>query len=150
VKVIIDDGGRGAAGRKGEASDCVVRAIAIATGLPYAKVYDDLMSAAKAFGRQRRGRVAKRIRDKGASPRNGVNDEVWKPYLEYLGWRWTPTMSIGSGCQVHLRSGELPMGRLIARVSGHVVAVIDGQIHDTHDCSRGGTRCVYGYFRKGA
>jgi hypothetical protein len=26
--------------------------------------------------------------------------------------------------------------------------VIDGVIHDTHDCSRGGTRCVYGYWRK--
>jgi hypothetical protein len=25
-------------------------------------------------------------------------------------------------------------------------AVIDGVIYDTPDCSRGGTRCVYGYF----
>jgi hypothetical protein len=25
--------------------------------------------------------------------------------------------------------------------------VIDGVIHDTHDCSRNGTRCVYGYYR---
>jgi hypothetical protein len=24
--------------------------------------------------------------------------------------------------------------------------VIDGVLHDTHDCTRGGTRCVYGYW----
>jgi len=24
--------------------------------------------------------------------------------------------------------------------------VIDGVLHDTHDCSRDGTRCVYGYW----
>jgi hypothetical protein len=56
-------------------------------------------------------------------------------------------MSIGSGCQVHLRADELPSGRLIVSVSRHVVAVIDGIIHDNHDCSRGGTRCVYGYWK---
>jgi hypothetical protein len=40
----------------------------------------------------------------------------------------------------------LPNGRLIARCSRHLVAVIDGVIHDTHDSSRDGTRCVYGYW----
>jgi hypothetical protein len=55
-------------------------------------------------------------------------------------------MRVGSGCRVHLRADELPPGRLIVRVSKHVAAVIDGVIHDTFDCSRGGTRCVYGYF----
>ena len=25
-----------------------------------------------------------------------------------------------------------------------------GVIHDTHDCSRGGSRCVYGYYRREA
>jgi hypothetical protein len=127
----------------------VTRAIAIATGMPYRKVYDDLASPSHSFGQQRRGRIARLIRDKGASPRDGVFDEVWKPYLEHLGWKWTPTMSIGSGCKVHLRAGELPAGRLIVRASKHIVAVIDGVIRDTHDCTRGGTRCVYGYYRKG-
>ena len=36
-----NDGGRSKAGFKGDARDCVVRSIAIATGLPYKKVYDD-------------------------------------------------------------------------------------------------------------
>ena len=57
-------------------------------------------------------------------------------------------MKIGSGCTVHLRADELPTGRLIVSVSRHVVAVIDGVIHDTHDPSRDGTRCVYGYWKQ--
>ena len=45
-----------------------------------------------------------------------------------------------------LRADELPGGTLIASCSRHMVAVIDGVIRDTHDPSRGGTRCVYGYY----
>ena len=56
-------------------------------------------------------------------------------------------MQIGSGCTVHLRADELPPGRLVVSVSKHLTAVIDGVIHDTHDCSRRGTRCVYGYWQ---
>jgi hypothetical protein len=55
-------------------------------------------------------------------------------------------MAIGSGCKVHLKADELPKGTIIANVSGHFVCVIDGVIQDTYDCSRGGTRCVYGYY----
>jgi hypothetical protein len=57
-------------------------------------------------------------------------------------------MQIGSGCNTHLKADELPSGRLVCNVSRHAVAVIDGVIHDTHDCSRGGKRCVYGYWHK--
>ena len=38
LELKIDDGGRTAAGYKGKAGDCVVRAIAIVSGLPYQKV----------------------------------------------------------------------------------------------------------------
>jgi hypothetical protein len=38
----FNDGGRAAAGFKGKAVDCVCRAIAIATGKPYAEVYSEL------------------------------------------------------------------------------------------------------------
>jgi hypothetical protein len=59
---------------------------------------------------------------------------------------WTPTMEIGSGCQVHVRMHELPMGRLVLRLSKHFSAVIDQVVHDTFDPSRGGSRAVYGYW----
>jgi hypothetical protein len=39
--------------------------------------------------------------------------------------------------------------RLIVSVSKHLTAVIDGMIYDTHDPSRGGSRCVYGYYSRG-
>jgi len=68
--------------------------------------------------------------------------------MESLGWQWTSTMQIGSGCTVHLRPDELPQGRLVVSLSRHVVAVIDGVAYDTHDPTRGGLRCVYGYFHK--
>jgi hypothetical protein len=54
----------------------------------------------------------------------------------------------GQGCTVHLRDGELPGGTIIVKVSRHLVTVIDGVIHDNHNCLRGGDRCVYGYWRE--
>ena len=118
----FDDGGRLAAGYKGKAGDCVVRAIAIAARLPYQQVYDLVNSAA-------------------------VYKTSIKRVMKSLGWVWTPTMQIGSGCTVHLRADELPRGHLVVSVSKHLTAVIDGVIYDTHDCSRRGTRCVYGYWQ---
>ncbi len=136
---IFDDGGRAAAGYKGNAGDCVVRAIAIAAEKPYSEVYRDLFD----LNRTRRNRP----RGKTASPRDGgTHRATIRQYMERLGWRWVATMGIGTGCKVHLRADELPAGRLVAALSHHMVAVIDGIIHDTYDCSRDGTRCVYGYF----
>jgi len=55
---------------------------------------------------------------------------------------------VGAGCQVHLRSDELPKAILIVKVSKHLTAVLNGVIQDTHNPSRGGNRCVYGYYIK--
>lgn len=137
MKVVYTDGGRAAAGYKGSAGDCVTRSIAIATGRPYQEVYDALNTVARAE-RPRRG--------KRSSSRDGVKKQTFKKYLEGLGWKWHPTMTIGSGCKVHLKAEELPTGRLIVSVSRHLVAVIDHVVYDTHDPQRNGTRCVYGYF----
>lgn len=135
---VVDDGGRSAAGWIGQAGDCVTRAIAIATGKPYAEVYAALADREAALGRPR-------------SARNGVARKAYEPYLFDLGWLWVPTMSIGSGCTVHLAAGELPNpDRCIVRLSKHMAAVIDGKVHDTFDPGREGTRCVYGYFEPGA
>lgn len=141
---VYDDGGRAAAGFKGKTGDCGVRAVAIATGQNYQTVYDALWEANRTFaqGRSRKARVTA----KNPSPRDGIFVEALRPYMESLGWVWVPTMAIGQGCTVHLRRDELPPGRIIARVTKHFCAVVDGIIHDTYDPSRDGTRCVYGYF----
>jgi hypothetical protein len=145
---VRDDGGRGAAGFKGNAGDCVVRAIAIAAELPYGEVYDALHRATLAdpWLRRKLERQPDTRAPVHASPRAGVHRRVYDRYLADRGWTWTPTIKIGQGCTVHLRADELPGGRLIVRVSKHLCAVLDGVIHDTHDPSRGGTRCVYGYW----
>lgn len=131
------DGGRKAAGYKGKAGDCAARALAIACELPY-------LEACRLINE-----YAARERPRGKKKRSNAQTGVWPKTLQKIvedrGGRWVATMTIGSGCQVHLRSGELPTGRLIARVSRHYVAVIDGVIHDTYDPAREGDRCVYGY-----
>lgn len=146
----FNDGGREAAGYKGDAGDCITRAIAITTGRSYQEVYDDLFEGIKRFASTSRCKAARRAArgggQMGTTPRNGVSVRVYKPYLESIGWKWNPTMHIESGCKVHLRADELPVGKLIVRVSKHVTTVIDGVINDTYDCSREGTRCVYGYY----
>lgn len=137
----FDDGGRAAAGFKGKASDCVTRAVAIVTGKRYREVYDAMnMKCAL--------EILSKKRLKRSSARTGISKDTTRQYLELLGYTFTPTMFIGSGCKVHLRADELPTGRIICKLSGHVVAVLDGVIHDTYDCSREGTRCVYGYWSK--
>lgn len=137
MRWVEDDGGRADAGYRGSTGDCVTRSIAIATGRPYQQIYE-LMNDAGKLERPRRG--------KRSSARTGVHRPTIRRVLAAIGWTWHPTMSIGSGCQVHLRDGELPLGRLIVSCSRHVTAVIDGVIHDTFDPSREGTRCVYGYW----
>jgi hypothetical protein len=139
---VYDDGGREAAGYRGSTGDCVTRAIAIASGLDYREVYRDLFDL-KRERAEARGTTAR-------SPRFGVSRRLYEPYLFDLGFTWQPLMKIGSGCTVHLTPEELApfSSTLIARLSRHITAVIDGIIHDTYDPSRDGTRCVYGVYER--
>lgn len=136
---VHDDGGRAAAGFVGvhDAGDCVARAIAIAAGMGYREVYDGLAALNADHGGRR-------------TARDGLRRKVYDRWLRDAGWTWTATMGIGTGCRVHLRSDELPPGRLIVAVSKHMVAVVDHVVHDTSDPTRGGTRCVYGYWTEPA
>lgn len=144
MQLIINDGGRAAAGFKGSTGDCVARAIAIASGRPYQEVYDRL-AAGNAM--QRRSKYAK-SKDGVRTAARGINTgrKWFKDLMTEWGFVWTPTMAIGQGCKVHLREDELPKGRLVVAVSKHYTAVVDGVLNDTYDCSRDGTRCVYGYY----
>ena len=147
---VYDDGGRKDAGRKGLTGDCVCRAVAIASGKPYAEVYTALAS----------GTESQRGRKKGCTASHGINTtrKWFKDYMRGLGFKWVPCMAIGTGCKTHLVAGELPMGRLVVAVSRHYCAVIDGILRDTHDpqrrtfwyedgqIARVSERCVYGYW----
>lgn len=128
---VYDDGGRSQY-FKGKTGDCACRAISIATGQDYKRTYDELAMLNK-----------KRCGKKSA--RNGVDRRDIRAYMADLGWEWHPTMGIGTGCKVHLDADELPSGRIVCSLSGHLVAVIDGVLHDTYD-SAWERRCVYGYW----
>jgi hypothetical protein len=171
--IVYNDGGRAAAGFKGSAGDCVCRAIAITTGLPYAEVYKVLADANASTRKTKKTKASIARR----SARSGVytNRKWFRDYMTSLGFEWVPLMKIGTGCRVHLDAKELPKGRIVAKLSKHLCAVIDGIIHDTHDPRRDmswicspddgrelkpgesrnvngihtpvGGRCVYGYWR---
>ena len=142
MEFVYSDGGRSKYFSAENVGDCVCRAIANATGKDYKEVYDGINELAK---KERTGK-----RKRGVSnARNGVYKYTWKKYIEeVLGWEWVPCMQIGSGCQVHLKSDELPSGNLIINLSKHHTCVKDGVLYDTYDCSRDGTRCVYGYWKE--
>ena len=140
VKLVINDGGRAAAGFTGSTGDCVTRAIAIAARRPYQEVYDLINATAS---RERTGKRKRGI----SSARSGVYRGTYEKVIASLGGTWRPLMTIGSGCTVHCRASQLPAtGRHILSLSKHLASYINGELHDTSDPSRGGTRCVYGIY----
>ena len=142
MEFIYADGGRSKY-FKGKANDCVCRAICNATGRDYKEVYDLINQIAK------NEKTGKR-KTKKSNARNGVYKYTEKEIIEtLLGWKWIPTMTIGSGCVMHLNQYEVPDGTLIVKVSHHLACVKDKVLYDTFDCTRGGDRCVYGYWIKG-
>src|SRR4249919_1188408 len=80
MEVVLDDGGRAAAGHGTKASkDCVCRTIAIAAELDYQKVYDLLMEMTPDHATK------------------GVLKPATRAFLARLGWLWHPCMFIGQG-----------------------------------------------------
>lgn len=129
MKIVIEDGGCPTdIGTHQGSSDSLVRALVIVKGLDYKDAYQKVMAILKEGEQFKKNTV-----------------EIAN-LMESLGFKWVSAMSVGTGCKVHLRDGELPMGKLICSCSKRFVAVIDGVIHDVVDPSRDGTRCVYGYW----
>jgi hypothetical protein len=141
---VCDDGGRVAAGFASDnVGDCVCRSVAIASGRPYAEIYDAL---ARGNEKQRRSKRTHPAHYGVRSASMGISQVVQGLYAR-------PGVRVGADYAhrprkwAHLRADELPMGRLVVEVSRHSTAVIDGVIHDKYDPSRNGKRCVCGYWR---
>src|SRR5262245_61009517 len=114
------DGGRAAAGFSGRApGDCATRAAAIASGRDYRWVYDRINQIARTH--ERRGKRKGDI----SNARTGVHKATMKRLMFELGADWVPTMTIGSGCQLHVAMNELPIGRLVLSLSRHYAAIVD-------------------------
>jgi hypothetical protein len=134
MQYIYDDGGRSAAGHAPN-KDCVTRSIAIATEQSYQSVYDSFDRLSQ---NERRGKYKLGI----SNPSTGVYIATIIKYMRLLGWEWI------SQSLAEFQMNELPNGRLVVAVKQHFMAVVDGVLYDTHDSSRNGERCVYGYFKK--
>ncbi|VAW11604.1 hypothetical protein MNBD_BACTEROID03-477 [hydrothermal vent metagenome] len=147
MKLILSDGGRAKYFEAAAPGDSVIRAIVHATGIDYKKVHDDLFELGKNWGTKRTPRILD-IRN-NANPRSGVDKMVLKDYLQnVLGFQWHSCSGIGKGISVHLNPSELPKGKLIVSAIKHFTCVIDGMLYDTFDSSLGGTRGIYGYWKK--
>jgi len=124
-----DDGGRSAAGFRGTANDCGVRAAAIVTQSDYRSTYDALYALQKAF----RGNSRKKaVKAKSASPRKGVWKEVMDDYMTKAGAAWVPMAGIGGDIvRVADVAKRWSRGRIVMRLARHYSAMIDGVNVDT-------------------
>ena len=137
-----NDGGRSKYFKATNVGDCVTRAICNATGKDYLEVYNSLKELASHEKITKRKRGISKVRD-------GVYKCTYKKYIEdTLGWVWVSCSGVGKGISVHLTESELPSkGTYIIKVSKHLTCIKNGVLIDTYDCSRGGNRAVYGYWR---
>lgn len=139
----FDDGGRAKAAFQSLARDCVTRSIAIATGLPYQRVYQDIASGNAAQ------KATSKTPKRSLSADHGVNTrrKWFKEYMSSLGFEWVPAMHVGNPKRAYLCEEDLPTGRLVVALSKHYTAVINGVIRDTFNCCPDGSRCVFGFWR---
>lgn len=126
---VKNDGGRAAAGFKGSAGDCGVRAAALVTGADYRDTYEALFERQRVFKASSR---RKAVRNRSASPRDGVWKEVMHQHMTEAGARWIALAEVG-GEVVRVRdvAARWPVGRIVMRLARHYSAMIDGVNFDT-------------------
>jgi hypothetical protein len=140
-----NDGGRKKAGFKGTTGDCVTRAIAIALKQPYAEVYEWVnVLCAYSFTANKRRREEE---DEPSYAHNGPYLMDIMPGLNNRGWRYY----VARGKEMTL--DQIPRGRIVARVKNkdmegfHLMAIVNGVIHDTFDWQTRGL-VVVGFIKK--
>lgn len=102
--------------RKKEVGDCVIRAIAIATGMSWLDVYDDLY------------RVGRSEYDMMSS------NAVWGLYLYQCGFEpFLLPESCPRCVTVREFARRFPRGRYIVGTGTHAIAVISGDYYDSWD-----------------
>lgn len=130
---VVDDGGRKAAGYKGNTSDCVLRSLSIALGEDYEDLRRELMEETKNFANTSRSRKAKRQSKRGSSVFKGVYREVYSVILKRRGWIRTGMSKIGSSKRYYLTKSDVPPVPVILHTRGHLTTSIDHTIRDTWD-----------------
>ena len=122
-----NDGGRKDSGRRGTAGDCLVRAIAIITGLPYGDVYRRCAAMYAAAGYKRSGNAGALGRKrKGQRSVNRVQDDI----LHAFGFR---RAALPTGSKPTYSEALAQYGACIARTTRHFAALKDGALQDSFD-----------------
>ena len=112
-----DDGGRRDAGFKGDTGDCVTRAIAILTGEPYKDVYRYCSELhGKRYGKK--------------TARNGMHKADTTKACEHFGLR---KIKLGRGPKLTFSEAYEDYGNCIVTTTGHVAAIVDGNLRDNND-----------------
>ena len=96
--------------------DCVTRALARASGIPYYIVYEDV----KEFCRQNPGH---------GSPSSGVagGTQAFARFMQNYGFQWYP---VDAGFTIN----DVPaIGRYVVPVKRHFTTVVEGRLFDTFD-----------------
>lgn len=123
------DGGKAEAGYKTK-TDCGIRAMAIACGIPYVEARKHLKAASKK-GKMGSGAIAK-----------GIYKEDMDVALKQFGFVWKSAPKFEGR---KARYSDLPNGRIVTRMARHFAAVVDGVLLDSWDSSE---KMVYGYWIK--
>jgi len=133
VEYKYDDGGRDdyfeTKYKKDRTNDCVIRAIAIATGRDYLTIWKELFSLSTKMGFM-------------------PNDQkCYEEYLELLGWVKNKPLRKINGKKYQVK--KLPINKnksYIFQTTRHLTAIIDGEHRDIWDC---GNWCANSYYTKG-
>ena len=131
----FNDGGRRAAGYKGlNASDCFVRALAIASGKPYKEVYRLVANTFAEHGYPRSGNAVYRTYEARR------NAKYWKKRTPYIQVRDIIFEQMGFR-KIKLHRGPRPTwsqaywwyGDCIVKTRRHLAAIKKGMLQDTWD-----------------
>ena len=163
LEYLENDGGKYEAGFVGKkiTGDCVTRAITIATGLQYSHVRRELMSRQFDWSQKHNSKAAKRCRARSTkSVFRGVWAEVYKKYLDDLGWTYVSCAKVGDPNKKYMNTLDIPVGIVIVKQTKHLACVIDHVVNDSWDCrqtykwidgqptERKINKCVWGYWIK--
>ena len=123
----LNDGGRKAAGRKGKTGDCLIRAIAIATGIPYETVYKRAASMYKQAGYTASGNVGtiRKSRKRGMRSINKVQDDIVESFGFTKEPQHTPRLTYSQA--------EMVYGDCMVTTTKHIACIRNGALQDTFD-----------------
>jgi len=108
-------------------SDCVIRAISLATGKSWHEVFDGLCEIARPLYRVPNEKI------------------VYEKYMEQLGYtkKLMPTKDNGTKYTVREFCKVMKSHTLMVAVANHCTCIKDGKVHDIWDC---GGKCVLNYW----